>query len=218
MSVFNSITVGALLVLLITGLFTGIFASGTDILNPQTSAAEANRMNMETNHKEAIYVQEERLKETETNAQIRTIEREQNAADATANYNQSLLNLNLQNKARWAATWLLIVTWVGGALSVSLVISTIFWMGSKAVANIKAVAVSPQSNSTDPVQSTNDPWQLDAYRKAKIAEARYREHSERQEEIIKEREEQIELMIRMQSISDPASLGKTKYDNLPLAG
>lgn len=217
MSVFNSISVAVLIVLLAAGLITGLSVSGVDILNPQTAAAEANQMNVETNHQEAIYEQQERVVETETDAKIKSIEREQGLADAHANYNKEMLLLDVRNNERAAATWLLIATWVGGALSISLIVSTFLWVGSKAIANIKLTPINPKNNQTRAARTANNRRDSEESRKAKIAEARYREHSERLEKMIKERDEQIELMVRMQSVSDPTSLGKTKYNDLPLA-
>lgn len=118
MSVFNSISVAVLLVLLAAGLITGLSVSGVDILNPQTSAAEANRMDVETDHQEAMYEQQERLAQTQADAQIQTIQREQDMANAQITFDKEMLALEVRNQERWAIAWQQIVVWFGGAFSI----------------------------------------------------------------------------------------------------
>src|SRR6185436_13226973 len=81
MSVFNPISVSALIVLLIAGVITGLSASGTDILNPHTSAAEANRVNAETAHQQALDRLQEQLEQAKTEAEIASIKRQQEAEE-----------------------------------------------------------------------------------------------------------------------------------------
>jgi len=146
MSVFNSISVAVLIVLLAAGLITGLSISGVDILNPQTAKAEANRMIVETNHQATMYEQEERLAATETNARIQTIEREQDIAEAQAKYEKEMLALDLRKKEHSAATWSLLVTWFGGAMSIAIIISSVLWVGSKAIVIVKSTPINTTNN------------------------------------------------------------------------
>lgn len=215
MSVFNSISAGVLIILLAAGLITGMALSGTDILNPQTSMAEANQMNVEAAHQQAIYAQEERLADTQTNAQIQTIVRQQSMADVQAAYDREMLALRVRNRERTAAAWLQIAVWMGAAFSVSLVIATFLWVGSKAIANVKNGPASPVSGIGITQNNMPDPWRSEEYRRARILEAKRREQTEHLEALSREQEE---LYRRMQSLSEPNPTGKAKYDDLPLAG
>lgn len=223
MSVFNSISVSVLLVLLVAGLMMGLSVSGIDLLNPNTSAAEANRINVETAHQQATYELQEQLSRAQTEAEIQDIHRQQDLLDAQYKHDIQLLNQDLENRQTAFNTKMQVSTMFGGALSIALIIATSLWVGSKALANLRSVPVTNQPKDkhippvemiipNQPEQEFDEQWHNDEFRKAKIEKAREKERTERLQKL----NEETELMQRMQSISDPARIETGKYNNLPL--
>jgi hypothetical protein len=77
MSVFNSIRVSIIVVLLIAGALIGIFAVGNDLLNPNTNQANAERVRAKTEHEVIMNNLEEQREKAKTEAEIASIKREQ---------------------------------------------------------------------------------------------------------------------------------------------
>lgn len=217
MSVFNSMSVAVLIVLLTAGLITGLSVSGVDLLNPQTATAEANRMQVDTNHQEALYQQEERLNEKEIAAQIQTIDRQQGLADAEADHTKEMLAQNARNTERLAIVWSQFLDQMGKAVSISFAGMVILLAASRAIAYIKAAPTGSPNRAAAPASADSGSQRMRQYWRAKIDEARNQERIERQAElIVRKRDEQLEKPQRNQlGNNDPAKLGKKKYGDLP---
>ena len=193
----------------------GLSASGTDILNPNTSAAEANRLNMEASHQQAVYEQQERLVETQTDAQIQDIRREQKLQDAQLQHDKEALIQDLANQQKIADTWMMIIKLLGGALSLAIVIVTIFWISSRPLTTLNST---PQPDNPDPtpptiktvqplpIRESYDPWASPSYRIKKRMSARQREIEDR-----------IKMIVRLNAIGNPLSISKEEYNRLPHA-
>jgi hypothetical protein len=128
-----------LITTLITGLLMGLAFAGTDLLNPHTAAAEANRVNIEAAHQQAVYELQERLSAAQTEAEIREIQRQQGLLDAQYQHNIQVLSQDLAHQDLAFRTWMTVLTIIGSALALTLFISTIIWVGSRAVVHIRSV-------------------------------------------------------------------------------
>ena len=73
---------GFALLLLVTGLIVGLCVAGTDLLNPTTSQAEAERISVETRHLEVMNQLEEQRAAAKTEAEIARIRHEQGLEEA----------------------------------------------------------------------------------------------------------------------------------------
>lgn len=77
MSVFNSISARVLLILIMIGILAGLAASSTDIFNPNTSRAEAERIRAEIEHQRIMNTLEEQKMKAQVEAEIAAIQRQQ---------------------------------------------------------------------------------------------------------------------------------------------
>ncbi|MGQ9832823.1 MAG: hypothetical protein ACUVRJ_03335 [Candidatus Villigracilaceae bacterium] len=82
MTIFNSISVTTLIILLIAGTAIGLLAANTDLLNPVTSQAEAERTQAETRHLDMMNRLEEELSAAKTQAEIARIQHQQELEEA----------------------------------------------------------------------------------------------------------------------------------------
>lgn len=230
MSVFNSISTKVLIVLLVTGFVTGLFAADIDLLNPNTSAAEANRMNIETAYKQAAYDLQIRRETAQTEAEIRQIQREQEKLDAQHAYDLHILDQNIANRQRWADFWITAATFLSIGAGVLTALSIFTLVVAKSVAMVRAVPSAtpvipvprtvpeiqmipsvPERQSYEPLdvpqQFVEDPGQLYDRRVA-----------ERFQEVTQQKKEASLLAARMKATIDPARMSSTEYHKRPLAG
>jgi hypothetical protein len=219
MSVFNSISARVLIVLLMAGLMMGLSVAGIDLLNPNTSAAEANLMNIEAAHKQATYEVQERLDAAKTDAEIQAIQRDQDLLNAQYQHDIQILAQDVANRQTAFKTWMTILVIIGSAMSIAIVISTIMWVGSKVLVNVRSIPSyeKPTHTFIPPIEKTihplpewepYDPWATPIYRRQRIKGARQEERKQRKEDIA----------ARMESFRDPARMTKEEYNKRPLAG
>lgn len=208
------------LMIVVFGTILGLVLGG---LNPWTNPAEANRINMETEHKQTMYTLEERLSTAKTEAEIQRIEQDMEMQAAQYEHDKKVLIQNLENRQIAFNTWMQVVTMLGGAFSIILVIATIMWLRSKYPVQPRVVLMANHAGNkaVPPVEMVipneampeyEENWHEDEFRKAKIDEARARERVERMQML----DEETALMQRMRAISNPAKIGNGKYNNLPL--
>lgn len=217
MSVFNSVgtpLVVLMVILIVVGSIFGMAISGADIFNPAQSAAEANRINVETNHQQAIFEQEQRLSEVQTNAQIEAIQREQEIAKQTAE-----LSLNYEqqfNAARLAGYQSLIqmrniLLWIFGiATGIGTLLTLGFTLGPKAIVALRETTPNFKTLST-PIQiatRSSDPWKSAEFRKHMVKQARAAEMAIR---LDKTKEHHVAPFY------DPATVTHEEWNKLPWA-
>lgn len=233
MSVFNSLNVSVLIVLLVAGLVVGLSVSGIDLLNPNTSAAEANLMTIEAAHKDALYKLEESKRAAQTDAELRQIQREQELLDARYEYEKQRLTQDLANRQRWTDAAINLAVFFGRAFGLAIVLvalGTIIAFIVKAIASaysapaeqhpatlshampeIQMIPSVPERQSYEPLdvpqQFVEDPSQLYDRRVA-----------ERFQEVIQQKKEANLLGARMKAVKDPARMSSTEYNKRPLAG
>jgi len=217
MSVFNSVgtpLVILMVILLVAGAIFGTAISGSGYLNPATSNAQAVQMNAETVHQQAVFTQEERLAQAQTNAQIQTIDRQQKATEQ-----QIVMNLNYEqqgNEKRLILyeklmNVLINILWVIGiAAGLVLVLVVGLSLGSKAIVTIHASKKTRNSvdttNTQSPVPSI-DIWQMPEFREQMIKNARNNEAAIRQ----------AMLNYGAQPLHNPAAISKEEWKKLPWA-
>lgn len=157
MSVFNSLNVSVLIVLLVAGLVMGLGVAGTDLLNPTTSAAEAARTNIDSDHVDAMNKIKERSQAAKTDAEIQQLKREQNMLDAKYEHDIQALDLDLEHRDLAFRTWTTILTYFAAAISVSLVIVSFAWaFFRKPVAAAALPAANIRTASTKQAEQEKD--------------------------------------------------------------
>lgn len=190
--------------------------------NPDIAAAEANRINTEAAHKQAVYELQEHLAQAQTEADIQAIQREQGLLDAEHQHNIQALAQDLAHREIAFKTWMTILTFVFGALSIAIVISTILWVGSKALTNVRSIPANtkPAQKFIPPIEKTIRPMleRKPSYDPLESPQRRYeRRLAERQQELAAKKESN-EMIARMKAILNPAEMSKEDYNKLPLAG
>ena len=192
------------IIVVVMALIIGVNIKGAKWLNREIASAEANRINIENAHQQATYELQERLANAQTEAEIQDIQRKQKLLDAQYTHDIQALTQDLEHRETAFKTWMNVLTFLGGALSIAIVSSTVLWFGSKAIATVRTATPNAESSSASippiktiqplPERGFYDPWQSEKYRREKIKESRYRERAARK-----------------------AALGKNR-NNLPLAG
>lgn len=230
MSVFNSISTKVLIVLLVTGFVTGLFAADIDLLNPNTSAAEANRMNIETAYIQAAYDLQIRRETAQTEAEIRQIQRDQEKLDAQHEYDLQLLDQDIANRQHWADFWITAATFLSIGAGVLAALSIFTLVVAKSVAMVRAVPsvapVMPAPRTVPEIQMIPSVPERQSYEPLDVPQQFVEDPSqlydrrvaERFQEVTQQKKEASLLAARMKATIDPARMSSTEYYKQPLAG
>lgn len=181
-------------------------------LNRDIAAAEADRINIENAHQQAINELQERHEAAKTDAEIQQIKREQELLDAQYQHDIQVLSQDLAHRDAAFKTRMTVLTFLGSALSIALVLGTFFWTGSKVLASIsfdptptpKYIPPVKKKIVNLPERKTYDRWTDLNYRSQKRTAAQNQERKDRE--------------TRLKSVSDPAKMSGDKRNKLPLAG
>jgi hypothetical protein len=201
-----------LITALAAGALMGLGFAGTDLFNPHTAAAEANRMNIDAQHQQTMYQLDEQLAAAKTEAEIKEIQRQQVLLDAQYAHDIQALNQDLAHRDVAFKTWMTILAFLGGALSIAIILGTFLWTGSKVLASI-SFDPTPTSKYIPPVEKKivnlperepYDPWSEPDYRRQKRVAA--------QQEERREREELQALAARMKTLSDSVQMSAEEYN------
>lgn len=178
MSVFNSVgtpLVVLMVILIVAGSIFGMAVSGADIFNPAASAAEANRINVETNHQQAIFEQEQRLSEVQTSAQIEAIQREQEIAQQKAElaltYEQKVNEAKLAGYESFVSIRNILLWVIGAVASIGSLLAIGLTLVPKAILTLRT-SVSNTVETGSKNEANNDPWKSKEFRKQMIQQAR----------------------------------------------
>lgn len=178
MSVFNSVgtpLVVLMVILIVAGSIFGMAVSGADIFNPAQSAAEANRINVETNHQQAIFEQEQRLSEVQTSAQIEAIQREQEIAQQKAElaltYEQKVNEAKLAGYESFVSIRNILLWVIGAVASIGSLLAIGLTLAPKAILTLRT-SVSNTVETGSKNEANNDPWKSKEFRKQMIQQAR----------------------------------------------
>ena len=213
MSVFNSVgtpLVVLMVILMIGGSIFGMAISGADLFNPAASSAEANRMNAETENQQALFEQQQRVAEKQTDAQIAEIERSQQIAEQQAqqalDYEKQLNEKKALAYEEFAQILNKLLWTLGIALSGAIVISPVLAIASKTVVAMKTASVPNPA-----IQFTNfpaDPWVSREFRKRMIKQARETEVAIHQAMINQK---------GIQPFNNPAVVSASQMEKMPWA-
>lgn len=219
MSVFNSLSVSVLIVLLVAGLAVGLSVSGTDLVNPNRSLAESEAIRIDAAHQQAVYQLQEQSAQAKTEAEIQTVQRQQKLLDAQ--YERDIQELQKDSARQDVAfkTWMDFLAFAGRTLSITPLLGIVLWLGPKALTTARTLPVTPKSAQTvirpvgktmDPLpeKTPTDPWNSPTYRRQSVKAARQEERNQRKNK--------INTPIRM--YKDPARMSKDEYKKRPLAG
>lgn len=178
MSVFNSVgtpLVVLMVILIVAGSIFGMAVSGADIFNPAQSAAEANRINVETNHQQAIFEQEQRLSEVQTTAQIEAIQREQEIAQRKAElaltYEQKVNEAKLAGYESFVSIRNILLWVIGAVASIGSLLAIGLTLIPKAILALRT-SISNTVETGSKNEAKNDPWKSKEFRKQMIQQAR----------------------------------------------
>ncbi|MDL1944335.1 hypothetical protein FBQ99_18530 [Chloroflexi bacterium CFX2] len=213
-----------LITALIAGALMGLAFAGTDLFNPRTSAAEANRMNIDAQHQQAMYLLDEQLAAAKTEAEIKEIQRQQALLDAQYQHDIQALSQDLAHQDLAFRTWMMVLTILASAIALTLFLGTTIWVGSRAWAYVQSIQPKevPMAKNVPPVEQwipnlaerePYDPWTDQNYRRRMKTAAKDQERKEREEQ----KEAEL-LATRMQYVSDPARVSGDQYNKLPRAG
>jgi|GEM_PF-3119104 len=237
MTIFNSMSVSVLIILLIAGAAIGLFASQTDLVNPHTSQAKAGQIEAETRHLDAMNQLEEQLAAAKTEAEIAKIRHDMGLEEARYQdelariaadqaYYQESLRIKLDAQQMFLNVLLILSGTAGVAIiligtrfvlvriNVLLILSgtagvAIILIGTRFV----LVRIQPPA----PVASPKQPLrQVPSAARSHHSPNGYEQMriQARQREIL---DRQIMLQ-RMNSACNPSRTTKEDYHNLPLAG
>ncbi len=210
MTIFNSMNVNVLIILLIAGAMIGLFTSGPDLLNPVTSQAEAERMRAETRHLDAMNQFEEQLTAAKAKAEIDRIHHEMDLEEAR--YQAELARIAadqahyermLEIKANLYEAFMTLLVILAGALGTMLIL-----IGTKVALqriHVPAAAALSTANHIAPAAHPRR-HSPNGYEQMRI-QARQRELFERA------------IMLRHQDAAAPSisKMTSKQYHDLPLA-
>lgn len=212
-----------LITTMVAGLLMGLAFAGTDLFNPKTAAAAANRIDVDTQHQQAMYQLDEQLAAAKTEADIKEIERQQALLDAQYQHNIQVLNQDLAHQDLAFRTWMTVLTILAGAFALTFLLGTTIWVGSKAWVHVQSNPPEevPMAKHIPPVEQgipnlpdreSYNPWTDPNYRRRMKTAAKNQERKEREEQM------EAELMAaRIKYISDPTKISTEEYNQLPLA-
>jgi hypothetical protein len=206
------------------GLVTGLSASGTDILNPNTSVAEAQQMNMETAHQQAVYQLQERRETAKTEAQIREIDLQQTLLDAQYQHDIQVLNQNLAHREMGFKIWMAVIAMLGGAIAATVFVGSTILIGSRALVYVRSSASykrpieeRPMTNRVPPpetkvpIREAYDPLDVKAILYEKRLNERLQELSPDHTDL----DDDEILEARMRAAVDPARMSSQNYSKRP---
>jgi len=210
MTIFNSMSVSVLIILLIAGAAIGLFASQTDLLNPHTSQAKAGQIEAETRHLDAMNQLEEQLAAAKTEAEIAKIRHDMGLEEAR--YQDELARIaadqayyqeSLRIKSGAQQMFLTVLVILSGTAGVAiLLIGTRFAL----------VRIQP----TTPVTATKQPL-----RQVSPARSHHSPNDYEQMRIQARQRELLErhiMLQRMKNACNPSKTTKEDYQKLPLVG
>lgn len=208
---------------LIIAVFGTIFGLVLGGLNPWTSPAEANRINMETTHQQAVYELEERLAAAQTESEILAIQRKQELLNAQYERDIQILAQDVVNKQRMADTVINLVIFAGVTTGIVAAIGALILAIAKAAAILRSAPktqpVVKPSRSIPTMQVVKPLPERESYDPLVSPQQWYEKRlAERQQEIAAQKEFNDEMIGRMKAVLNPALISKEEYNKRPLAG
>lgn len=203
---------------LIAGLLLGLAFAGTDLFNPRTAAAEADRVAMETAHQQAMNQLQERLATAETEAELRELQRQQALLDAKHQRDLQMLAQEPAQRDLAFRTWMIVLTILAGGFAIALSIGSTLWIGSRALAHVRSVQTEekhvirdfPAIEKRIPNVAEREPY--DALDQNQVL---YNQRiNDRLQELVNEKKEQDDaalLAARLKAIKDPAKMSAGEY-------
>ncbi len=201
---------GFALLLLVTGLVVGLCVAGTDLLNPVTSQAEAERISVETRHLDVMNQLEEQRVAAKTEAEIARIRHQMELEEAryqaelahiAADQDHYERMLNIKAMASEGAIVVALILCGAGGISLIIVRTKL------ALARIPANSAAPSPAATkQPSRQTTRRHSPNGYEQERI--------NARQREL-------LELAItqrRVRAACNGKNMTPEEYRNLPLAG
>lgn len=200
---------GFTLLLLVTGLIVGLCVAGTDLLNPTTSQAEAERISAETRHLEVMNQLEEQRAAAKTEAEIARIRHEQGLEETR--YQAELARIAADQayyermqaiKANAYEAFMMVLIIVAGAGGVSLLVIV-----TKSV--LARIPATVPAHSRMPARPSN---QQPAYR--------HSPNGYEMERINARQRELLEIAItqrRVRAACAAENMSREEYNKLPLA-
>ncbi len=178
-------------------------------LNSDIATAEAERIQIETDHQQATYALQERLAAAQTDAEIQQIQREQQLLDAQYEAEMQKITQDVVNRQRWNDVKINLFTFAGGALSIVTMISGLILAIAKAIAILRTATKSqlPARSLPKTHYVRHMPVKIPSYDPL-IAS---------RQNVTKRPTKNEELMQRLQVVSNRTKISKEIYDRLPHA-
>ena len=202
--------IGFTLLVVIIGLTLGLALGG---LNPWKSPAEAERIRAEVAHQGVMNTLEEQLAMAKTDAEIASINRqqelEQKRYEAELKYLEELYPKKLAAYGHWVQVRDTLLLAFGFSGSASLFL---FVMG-KVLANLRSAKPSQLSPSPRPAQTSVVIRPVPIMRRPAPDYSQMRINAKQNELLSRNI-----MLRRMQAVHSPAAVSREQYNKLPLAG
>lgn len=202
---------GFALLLLVAGLVVGLCVAGTDILNPTTSQAEAERITAETRHLDVMNQLEEQRAAAQTEQEVARIRHEMELEEAR--YQAELARI-AADQAHYEKMLTIKANAIQGLMIVLIIAS-----GAMAISVI--VIVTKLALARIPVTETARPPAAAKQSGRQSAGRRYSPNGYEQMRINARQRELLELAIiqrRVRATYNGKAMTPEEYKNLPLAG
>jgi len=193
--------------------------------NPKIAAAQADRINIDTQHQQALNQLDERRLAAQTDAEINEIQRQQALLDAQYRRDIQQLSQDLAHQDLAFRTWMTVFTIISGAFALTLFFVTIIWFGSRALVYVRTNLPKEEQMAKTVLQIEKRIPNLaerESYEPLDPKQVHFTNRlNERLQEIATEREsrDNAELLAaRMRSLLDPAKMSSEEYRKHPLAG
>lgn len=205
------------IIIVLMAVLLGADIKNATWLNSEIASAEAKRLEIEAAHQQATYELQEQLAQAQTEAEIREIQRQQGRLDAQYQHDVEALSLDLVHQDLAFRTWMNILVIIAGAFALTLFLSTVIWVGSRALVHMRYIPQKGElvTKAIPPIEKRipnlserrpYDPWNSPAYRRRKRTAAQQAERKEREE-----------IVARMMSFRDPGRLSTEEINNSPEA-
>jgi hypothetical protein len=190
--------IGFTILILIVGVVSGVLMGG---LNPWQNPAEAERIRINTAHQAAMNALQEQMAQAKTEADIQFIQRAEKMLDAQNAHDIQALAQDLENRRTSFNTWMTILTFFAGAISISIIIVTC------------ALAIPWLVQRTHRISNAKEPamFNISVLSPKEREEKAVKEYWHERCETTRQKE------TRMRAAANPAAMEKDQYNKLPHA-
>jgi hypothetical protein len=208
--------------IILMGFLLGANLKDATWLNSGIATAQAEKIKMEVAHQQEMNKLQEQLTAAQTEAEIQAITREQGRLDAQYQHDIQILAQDVTNKQRMADTINNLVIYVGTTTGITIAVSALIIVITKAIAILRTTPKNPPSvipsRSIPTMQVVKPVLERVSYDPLQSPATLFEKRLGERQEIAAQQEEIELLAARMKAILGPAQVRKEEYNKYPLAG